>query len=45
MSASAITIVPVHQAYGVDYYVYRGFTLIRVCPSIGMAEAVAAANA
>ena len=26
----------------VEYYVYRGDTLVRVCPSIGMAREVAA---
>lgn len=26
----------------IEYYVYRGETLIRVCPSLGMAREVAA---
>ena len=40
--ANAITIETVRESYGLDYYVYRGETLIRVCPSIGMAQEVAA---
>lgn len=37
-----VTIVPVQERYGTDYYVYVGTKLIRVCPSIGMANEVAA---
>jgi len=37
-----IQIVEVAESYGPDFYVYRGDTLIRVCPSIGMAREVAA---
>jgi hypothetical protein len=37
-----ITIETVRESYGLDYYVYSGDTLIRVCPSIGMAREVAA---
>lgn len=39
---NCVTIEPVRESYGVDFYVYRGDTLIRVCPSIGMAREVAA---
>lgn len=42
LSAPAVTIVPIREAYGVDYYVYCGDTLVRVCPSMGMAQEVAA---
>lgn len=38
-----VKIIPVREAYGVDYYVYVGDKLIRVCPSEGMAHEVAAA--
>ncbi len=37
-----VKIIRVTEAYGGDFYVYRGETLIRVCPSIGMAREVAA---
>ncbi len=37
-----IQIIRVTETYGDDFYVYRGETLIRVCPSIGMAREVAA---
>jgi hypothetical protein len=37
-----IQIIPVKESYGTDFYVYRGDTLVRVCPSIGMAREVAA---
>lgn len=37
-----IQIIPVRETYGLDYYVYVGETLVRVCPSIGMANEVAA---
>lgn len=37
-----IQIVEVREAYGSDFYVYRGDRLVRVCPSIGMAREVAA---
>ena len=40
-----IQIVKIRESYGYDYYVYRGATLIRVCPSIGMAREVAAGAA
>lgn len=36
------TIIKVRESYGFDYYVYEGQKLIRVCPSIGMANEVAA---
>lgn len=35
-------IVAVQESYGTDYYVYAGQKLVRVCPSPGMAQAVAA---
>ena len=38
-------IVRVQERYGPDFYVYDGDKLIRVCPSLGMARAVAAKNA
>lgn len=38
-------IIEVREAYGSDFYVYRGQTLLRVCPSLGMAQAVAAGAA
>lgn len=37
-----IRIVPVKEPYGFDFYVYKGATLVRVCPSEGMANEVAA---
>lgn len=37
-----VSIVEVRESYGSDFYVYLGEKLIRVCPSIGMARAVAA---
>lgn len=37
-----VRIVEVRESYGSDFYVYRGDTLVRVCPSIGMAREVAA---
>lgn len=37
-----VQIIEVRETYGSDFYVYRGDTLIRVCPSIGMAREVAA---
>ena len=37
-----IQIIPVRESYGLDFYVYHGDKLIRVCPSIGMAQEVAA---
>lgn len=39
-----IKIIKVRESYGYDYYVYAGNKLLRVCPSIDMANAVAAAN-
>lgn len=38
-----IKIVKVQETYGTDWYVYCGEKLIRVCPSEGMANSVAAA--
>jgi len=35
-------IVEITEDYGTDYYVYLGEKLLRVCPSRGMAESVAA---
>ncbi len=40
-----IKIIRVRESYGDDFYVYRGDTLIRVCPSLGMAREVAAGAA
>ena len=40
-----VQIIRVRESYGFDYYVYKGETLIRVCPSIGMAREVAAGAA
>lgn len=37
-----VQIIEVREAYGSDFYVYRDDTLVRVCPSIGMAREVAA---
>lgn len=37
-----VQIVPIQEAYGTDFYVYVGDKLVRVCPSRGMAESVAA---
>jgi hypothetical protein len=37
-----IQIIPVRESYGLDFYVYKGEKLVRVCPSIGMAREVAA---
>lgn len=37
-----VTIHKVRESYGFDYYVYRGETLVRACPSEGMAREVAA---
>lgn len=30
------------EAHGIDFYVYAGAKLLRVCPSIGMALEIAA---
>jgi hypothetical protein len=38
----AIEIYEVVEPHGVDFYVYQGGKLVRVCPSIGMAREVAA---
>jgi len=38
-----VQIITVRETYGNDYYVYVGQKLVRVCPSIDMANAVAAA--
>jgi hypothetical protein len=38
----AIQIIEVREPYGSDFYVYQGDRLIRVCPSIGMAQSVGA---
>ena len=35
-------IVEVQESYGTDFYVYAGEKLVRVCPSRGMADEVAA---
>lgn len=35
-------IIEVRESYGSDFYVYAGDKLVRVCPSRGMAEEVAA---
>ena len=40
---SNVQIIKVRESYGDDYYVYVGQKLVRVCPSIGAANAVAAA--
>lgn len=40
--SAPIRIVEVAEPYGSDFYVYYGATLIRVCPSLGMAREVAA---
>ena len=45
MTKPKITIEPVREAYGIDYYVYAGDKLVRVCPSVGMAREVAAGAA
>lgn len=37
-----VEIIPVSEPWGIDYYVYCGVKLVRVCPSIGMANEVAA---
>lgn len=42
MGAIMINIIKVSESYGYDYYVYQGENLVRVCPSIDMAQAVAA---
>lgn len=38
----AVTIWSVTEDHGTDFYVYDGATLLRVCPSLGMAREVAA---
>lgn len=38
----AVEIWEVMEAYGSDFYVYRAGSLVRVCPSLGMAREVAA---
>lgn len=40
-----VQIIKVRESYGFDYYVYVGQKLIRVCPSMDVATAVAAAHA
>ena len=40
-----ITIHEVREAYGIDFYVYAGNKLVRVCPSEAMAREVAAGAA
>ena len=40
--ARSVQIIEVRESYGSDFYVYLGDRLIRVCPSIGMAQEVAA---
>lgn len=37
-----ITIHEVRETHGIDFYVYSGDKLLRVCPSEGMAREVAA---
>lgn len=37
-----IRIVTIQESYGPDYYVYQGDKLIRVCPSLDVANAVVA---
>ena len=37
-----VQIIEVRESYGSDFYVYQDDQLIRVCPSIGMANEVAA---
>lgn len=37
-----VQVIEVREAYGSDFYVYRGETLVRVCPSLSMAREVAA---
>lgn len=41
-SAGPVEIWELMEDYGPDYYVYRDGTLLRVCPSIGMAHEIAA---
>jgi hypothetical protein len=38
-----IKIIEVQESHGTDFYVYAGAKLVRVCPSRGMANEVAAA--
>lgn len=40
-----VQIIKVRESHGDDFYVYVGTKLVRVCPSVGMANAVAAAYA
>lgn len=40
-----VQIIKVRESYGFDWYVYAGQKLIRVCPSEGVANSVAAAYA
>jgi hypothetical protein len=35
-----VHIVEVRERYGSDFYVYEGERLVRVCPSLGMAQEV-----
>jgi hypothetical protein len=42
MAERQITIHEVRESYGSDFYVYAGSSLIRTCPSLGMAREVAA---
>ena len=37
-----IQIIEVRESYGSDWYVYHGERLVRVCPSRGMADEIAA---
>lgn len=37
-----VAIWEIEESYGSDFYVYDGETLVRVCPSIGMAREIAA---
>ena len=40
-----IVIHEVREVYGSDFYVYANSKLVRVCPSLGMAQEIAAAYA
>lgn len=37
-----VQIIEVRETYGSDFYVYQGEKLVRVCPSLDMAQSVAA---
>lgn len=40
--SGAVSIWKIADANGADFYVYEGARLVRVCPSLGMANEVAA---